>query len=238
MLLNKKIIDGQNFLNCIKRFKNFAQIQLNSNILSLRKMMFIGVSIILLLSIGLIAFKKYKSTAPRPIHTQRATTNNLALTEEINNIDTRLAAIEQHLSENHTTNESIENISKQITNLSAQFQTLLNQSDDNMNQHFQFATTTLKEEISTVKSIVSDLSKQKTHHLLPASQLPFQVLRIDMIQEQPVVTVNYNHTTLPLMIGDELTGWKLMSTNFSKQEAHFKNFKEEWIHTQATHLTS
>lgn len=137
MLNPIKWVDYQKFLNSMTCLKRYIRTQLNSRKFLVRKMILISMGILFLLSVGLIALIPHTISVSQPMLTQHTTTHHLALLEEINNVNARLTEIEQHLSEHNTTAQPIENISKQLANLSAQFQTSLNQSDDHINQHLQ-----------------------------------------------------------------------------------------------------
>lgn len=216
----------QILLNRIRNIPNFA-------FFSRRRLTWMIIILWLSMSIGFLLHNR-TTHSPPSVNVRSTVTRNLALTEELNNIDTRLTVIENQLS-HHPDTLNVAELSEKISALSQEMKILLNSSDDNMNQHLQFTTTTLSGELGVVKAAIANLAKQKNQHTLPATQLPFQILHIDMIQEQPVVTVNYNHTNTPLMIGDELVGWKLMSADFSIQQANFRNFKDEWVHAKPSH---
>jgi hypothetical protein len=51
--------------------------------------------------------------------------------------------------------------------------------------------------------------------------LPFELVSIDVIEGNPLVSVNYNHTTIPLEAGFNLAGWQLLTANYENQTAEF-----------------
>lgn len=56
---------------------------------------------------------------------------------------------------------------------------------------------------------------------LDSTQLPFNVVSIDAIDGRVLLSVRYNHTTLPFEKGATLAGWRLEKVNYTEQSAVF-----------------
>jgi len=86
--------------------------------------------------------------------------------------------------------------------------------------------TNIQSEITAIQKI---LASNPTKHYLDAKLLPFQVISVDVIADQPFVSVSYGDLREPLGIEDSLAGWKLVSADFTRLEAEFENAKGELI---------
>ncbi len=57
--------------------------------------------------------------------------------------------------------------------------------------------------------------------------LPFKVLSIDVISEQPYVTIRYHDLITALGIGDSVDGWRIVAADYDAELAEFKNIKSD-----------
>ncbi len=76
------------------------------------------------------------------------------------------------------------------------------------------------------KMIVSTSTNKK---YLDAKLLPFQVTSVDVISQQPFVSVNYNHQMMPLGVGDSLAGWKILNADYAAMEVEFENDQGQFV---------
>lgn len=102
-------------------------------------------------------------------------------------------------------------------------------------------TSQTNEIAAAIKANTGEVSKQMlkleqelqsvggVHHEVDASSLPFSVQSIDNIQESNVVTVQFNHTFLPLVAGDSISGWTLIGASNTNQSAEFKNANNDYV---------
>jgi hypothetical protein len=67
------------------------------------------------------------------------------------------------------------------------------------------------------------VSSNHVKQYLEAKVLPFQVISIDVISQQPFVSVDYEHHVMPLGVGDSLAGWKIVSADYAAVEVELKN---------------
>ena len=68
---------------------------------------------------------------------------------------------------------------------------------------------------------------KKTHqksHSLP-TMLPFWVKSLDIIADQPYVSVEYQHNTLPLRVNDRFAGWKAIDMNLTDNKVVWERLK-------------
>jgi len=80
------------------------------------------------------------------------------------------------------------------------------------------------------KSVVAN---NHAKQYLDIKALPFQVVSVDVIAEQPFVSVDYQHHVLPLSVGDSLAGWKLVQADYAAVEAEFINNQGQYVKVNA-----
>ena len=184
--------------------------------------------------------KKHKTTDKainRIANTQTAqTTNSYFLGKQLEDIAIKLAKIQTELAKN-TGVLDLDPIKEQIKQLVAQTQDLSDKSSGIISKQIQDNTEQLKIELNIIKAKLTMLQqeKQKIAYLKPVD-LPFTVVSLDNIQQNNVVTVNYDYQTIPINIGDYLAGWKLINADFADQKAEFINQKNQHIIVDLNHL--
>lgn len=98
-------------------------------------------------------------------------------------------------------------------------------------ENIQQSITSMKEDMDTqitdLKKVVNTNPNMKQY--LDEKELPFKVISIDVIGEQPFASVNYNDHVTPITIGDALAGWVLEKADYSTATAEFKNEKDQYI---------
>ena len=64
---------------------------------------------------------------------------------------------------------------------------------------------------------------------LDAKTLPFQVISIDVMAEQPLVSIDYDHRRMPLSRGDTLAGWQITEADYASSTVEFKNNQDQYV---------
>jgi hypothetical protein len=64
---------------------------------------------------------------------------------------------------------------------------------------------------------------------IDASNLPFSVVAIDIIDQTPYVSLNFQDHISPLGVGDKLVDWKLVNADFDENTAVFENAKLQTV---------
>lgn len=83
----------------------------------------------------------------------------------------------------------------------------------------------MNEDMDDLKKMVVSQSKD----YLDPKVLPFHVISIDMLAEQPFISIDYNHHITPLTLGDSLAGWMIMQANYEKSYVEFKNANNKYV---------
>jgi hypothetical protein len=68
-----------------------------------------------------------------------------------------------------------------------------------------------------------------TKNYLDASVLPFRVVSIDVMSQQPFVSIDYDHHITPLAIGDTMAGWTVTAADYDAGSVEFKNARSQYV---------
>jgi hypothetical protein len=82
-------------------------------------------------------------------------------------------------------------------------------------------------QMNDMKKVISEGMGSK--QFLETSALPFHVISVDVIAEQPYVSVEYANHISPLAIGDVLTGWRVIRADYESGLAEFENEKNQLV---------
>ena len=146
---------------------------------------------------------------------------------QLTDISVKLANVEHRLSSQKPV-VNLDPIRTEISQLASQTKSLAEKSNEMFSQEIQDSTQELNQQLTVIKNELQKL-QQEQHRIryISANTLPFKVMHIDNIQQNNVVTVEYNHTIFPMELGDYLAGWKLISADFTNQKAEFINDKQQ-----------
>lgn len=134
------------------------------------------------------------------IHSQNGKIFKIAL----KTINTDLSAIQKSMTENSKRTD-VEKISTQIA---------LMKSD-------------VDAQIIDLKRVVAGGIADKQY--LDPKILPFRVISIDVISQEPFVSVDYVHHITPLAVGDAVAGWTITCADYDKGTVEFKNSTGKYI---------
>lgn len=87
---------------------------------------------------------------------------------------------------------------------------------------------------SDMDSQMNDIRKAVTQNpnakqYIDSKELPFKVISIDVIAQQPYASVDYDHHITALGVGDALAGWQVTETDYQKATVEFKNSQDQYI---------
>ncbi len=85
----------------------------------------------------------------------------------------------------------------------------------------------ITQNMGELKKLVTESSNGKEY--LDAKSLPFKVISVDVISQQPFVSINYQNHITPLGMGDTVAGWEIVSADYDNAVAEFKNSKDQYI---------
>lgn len=174
-----------------------------------------------------IQLAEYSHQPPQLAASIAQANSNALLTD----LQTKLAMIEQKLTSQSNTQAQMQ----QYQDLKNLDQTLLRDEENNnqiltssLNKDSQTILTQLDRLQTHLIALTNVLQKDKVTYLKPGA-LPFKVLAIDMIQQQPVVTLFYANDSFPISIDESVAGWQFIAADYTRQEAEFKNAQNEHV---------
>ncbi len=148
---------------------------------------------------------------------------------QLNDISAKLANIESSLS-NKDAYVDIDSIKSTVASLITQVNEITQKDDNAITTQITQGNDQLNTQLKTIKTTLSEIKQQNVHHtVIPASNLPFQVVSIDNIQENDIVTINYENHIAPLEINESLAGWRLVKANTNDQKATFENKAKNYV---------
>jgi len=84
----------------------------------------------------------------------------------------------------------------------------------------------LARKIQALQDVIASLKgSNESIQYLDKKALPFEIVAIDSVNEEPVLALKYNYNHLALEKGDKLAGWKVISLDYAKQLAEFDDEK-------------
>jgi uncharacterized protein YukE len=177
-----------------------------------------------LMALVLSTYVQGVNVSTEQIHQSHKSTAILA---EIQNVDTEIQALSDM-------NKGSSGFQNSITKLNADLLQLQQAVTDTAK------TSDVTKVSGQINSMQSDMDNQMldikkavagdgTKQYLSEDVLPFQVIAIDVISQQPFVSVNYQNHITPLAIGDALAGWKVATADYDSETAELVNDRGQYV---------
>lgn len=149
--------------------------------------------------------------------------------QDLSSLENRLSAIESKLVQ-PLKGPDLTPINHNLKQLGQFIQQLQNKDDHQLGELFSTGQVAIKKQLDDIAELLTKLDEQK-HPIktLPASNLPFQVLSIDSIQEVSVASIAYDYKTQALEKGDSLAGWTVIQIDFARQFIEFENTEKAHV---------
>lgn len=124
----------------------------------------------------------------------------------------------------------LDGLKQGLSQISSQIDTLQKDNAASLKEIMENENALVNKKLDELQAGVTEL-KDLQHPIkyLPAKELPFSVQSIDLIQQQPVVTIAYANKSQPLDLGYSVAGWELIKANYAQQRAEFKNKEDMHI---------
>ncbi len=229
----KSMLDG--FKNLLKTiFTRFKSLTLAYKVLYLFSIALIAIILLIMITSSLSHFRhsinSEEGLNDHTINRPLPVTDNVS--SDLTDLQAKLANIESMLSAKKSVVD-VDRIKESIGELNEE---ILQIEDENKSQY-----GALHAEITNLFSQVITYQKQTTDKLneianannkkicIAASNLPFVVQSIDMINGRNVVSVSYADMTSPLESSFSLAGWKLVESDYEHQTARFVNHTDQCV---------
>lgn len=232
---SKVVSAGKYSYQCIKKIK-----PIYSKLLQQHKKLTIAITsvviltlIILILSFGVSSNSKTRASSQLTNNELLSKSSNGAqqflagdyLKLRLQDISDQLSTVLTQLNQSNGADAR-----RKIAVLMDQMKTLSSESNKLVTRQIQDSTNSLQRQLKVIQHQLDQLKEAQKHvKYLKVSDLPLHVISIDNIQQNNVVTIDYNKTTFPIEIGSYVAGWKLIAADFVDQKAEFINSKEQHV---------
>jgi hypothetical protein len=153
---------------------------------------------------------------------------NEIILKELNEIKSVLHEVEGNPYNTKEQQQVLKNLEKDFQNAQKSMTDVAKSADI---QKVSLEIASVKDDIDSqlhdIKKTISETGSSKEY--LNANVLPFHVISVDVIAGQPYVSVEYANHVSPLSIGDELAGWRVVSTDYQSTVSEFINDKNQHI---------
>ncbi|MCD6047005.1 MAG: hypothetical protein K0S08_652 [Gammaproteobacteria bacterium] len=170
-------------------------------------------STVLILVVSCVGLSLVRHDTAHVLSKQNLQENTAKATlKQINDIRDQLEALQTSPQSSDAFKENLVKINSGLGDVQQSILTMKDDMDSQMSE--------LKKEVN---------SNPNMKQYLDAKELPFKVISIDVIDQQPFASVNYDNHILPLAVQDALAGWVLDKADFATATAEFKNDKDQYV---------
>lgn len=135
---------------------------------------------------------------------------------------------------NHLTQNEINQLTQQVQALQLRAQQLSNQSDvKQIAQSLNDSSQLLSQKITQLESNVKEVKQVlQPHDFIDAKNLPFNVISVDIWNGTPYATVAIDGENELMGINETRSGWTVDSMDFATRQIIFRNNKDQFIKIQ------
>ncbi len=148
-------------------------------------------------------------------------------------IDKRLSLVQQEMEKvaikdkDDASNKALNDLSLTVVSFKEEAQKSLIKSHEE--------NEVLAKKIQALQEVIASLKgSNKSIQYLDKKALPFEVLAIDSVNEEPVLALKYNYNHIALDKGEKLAGWKVISLDYARQVAEFDDEKGAHVRLSLT----
>lgn len=173
----------------------------------------VPTSTVLVLIVSCVGLSLVRHDTAHVLSKQNLQENTAKATlKQINDIHDQLQALQTSPQSSEVFKDSLVKINNDLGDVQQTIFTMKDDMDAQMNE--------LKKEVN---------SNPNMKQYLDAKELPFKVISVDVINQQPFASVNYQNHIQPMAVSDALAGWILNKADFATATAEFKNDKDQYV---------
>lgn len=208
---------------------------------SKKSLLVVVLTIVVIVGGGFLLFSKRTPTIQKPdLSMVRFNIEHNTLTaigQTLNGVASKIAVMEKEVQAGKSTsNINVEKLTKQLQDIEKKVNGATAVSASALSNEIAHSTNALKVQLNSINQRLKSIQSQKSNiKQLPVSSLLFKVLYIENIQGNTVITLSYNHSTFPLMVGETFQGFRLSKADYGQQTAVFTNEKHQEV---TIHLSS
>jgi hypothetical protein len=148
--------------------------------------------------------------------------NTAVVIGKLTDINTQLQALTSNPQNSDSYRTAINNIAKDDSDIKSSIANL---------QNVPAQIASVKEDVD---SQMLDLKREiaggaASKQYLDAKVLPFHVISVDVISQQPFVSINYDNHITPFAVGDSIAGWTIAAADYDASTVEFKNDHDQYV---------
>lgn len=147
-----------------------------------------------------------------------------SVSAQLNTVQRALDQLSYHNQNPEDFKETLSNISNTMISIQKSIDQSAKSSDVDK---ITTQTTMIKQNIEELKKLIAENGNGKEY--LDVKALPFKVISVDVISEQPFVSIDYQHHITPMDVGNTIAGWEIVSADYDHTVAEFKNNKGQYV---------
>lgn len=152
---------------------------------------------------------------------------NVALNNRLNDMRSELAELATNTKSSLSYQHALNNMS---ANLAAIQKNLNGVAQNSAVQHVSHQIVSMNQDVdSQFLDVKREIANSQNKDYLDPNVLPFRVISIDVISNQPFVSIDYAHHVTPFQVGDTLAGWQVVAADYDAAEVEFKNDKDQYV---------
>lgn len=215
ILNESKLLQVSNFKNSLIKILNFK---------AFIKYTILMAILVTGIGVGIFSFKQLNS---QQNHFTLQMKHNEKILRELNDIESQLELLMKNPS-SHVQKQELLQIENHVLELQKSMGEVAKSSDiQTISNQIASVKDAMNEQMSDIKQTVSSSMGNKEY--LDATVLPFKVITIDVIGDEPYVSVNYANHVSPIGVSDVLAGWRLIFADFDTNVAEFRNDKKQYV---------
>lgn len=185
---------------------------------------------ILLLAIFLLVHYQNRSVANLANIENKQTTVILRQLDDMNGQLQQLSASPENSKEFQT---ALVNMVSDLSSIKKSVNDLAKTSDiQKVSNQIITMKTDVDSQMDDLKKELAESSNSK--QFLDPKVLPFHVISIDVLSEQPFISIDYAHHITPFAVGDSIAGWRIVAADYSAAAVEFKNDHNQYVKVQLT----
>ncbi len=150
------------------------------------------------------------------------------LSSELSDISVKISDVQKQLQSGD--NQDIEEVKKTLLSLSSQVKTIADDSNTIIEKAIEVNTTKLQQQLGSIQTQLVEIKDHKNKiNIVDPDQLGFKVVDIFNMDHEDIVSIHYGAHTVPLIEGETIAGWSLVSASFATQRAEFMNEKNQHV---------
>lgn len=149
-----------------------------------------------------------------------------AILSQLSDMDTQLQQLSSHSQNSKAFKEMLLKLGGGISEMKKSVNDLAKARDM---QRVSSQITSMRNDVDTQMLELKEVVANNSKAYLDSKVLPFQVISIDVMSQQPFVSINYDYHLTPLTVGDSLAGWQITAADYASAQVEFKNEHDQYV---------